>query len=265
MDRLALLFALSLSAGCFTEPDVVPGETEDDDGTTTAASAGEAGAVGSTSASEDPDMTSGGSENDESTTGSSTSSTNGAADEAGDDGSTSTGFEGVVLDLYERACEAIWLDGNALPVDCPSMAPPGTPSTIIPQPGFVLPPPLGETAPALLFQPNTGDGLKLLQGEWTIPPGFERFGSPLFVTTAICTTPPPGNVCTMELQVRLLRNGENVSTAILSIEAGPPTEIISPLQTEAQPGDTLLIGAINEDEDGDAEGLALVEPILLFE
>ncbi|MEM6294389.1 MAG: hypothetical protein AAGA54_24160 [Myxococcota bacterium] len=183
-----------------------------------------------------------------------------------DDGSTSTGFDGVVFDLFDLACEATWLDGDATLVTCPSMELPGTPSSIIRNPAFPLPPPgVGEVAPALLLQPNVASTVNLLQGEWAIPAELTQLDNPRFVALAVCATSPPGGTCTMELQVRLLRGDDNVSTAILAIDGGPPTDVVSSFQVQPQPGDTLVVAAINDEEDGTAEGLALVEPALLFD
>lgn len=184
--------------------------------------------------------------------------------ETDEPGTTGVGEAGI--NLFDIACDAVWLDGDASPIDCPSVDAAGTPGTVLLVDNFNLPPPDEGTAPALLMQPAGGDLAVLIQASWIVGKDMLLEGTPRFLADAVCIVTPPGGACSLDVQIRLFRDGEDLATGIIPIVNGPPTVFdYSFNNTVMQPGDEVLLIVVDPQGGLSGEAAALIEPRIVFD
>lgn len=266
MRRLSLACVTTLSLGCFSDPPSTAGGSAADGTSTTGSSSGEV-------SDDDEDDDDG-----EDTTGDSTSGSTGRAgtsptggpttgteDETGGSGeSGTTGIDENGIDLFDTACEAMWIDGDVTPISCPGMADPGTPGTVLLVDDFDLPPPERGMGRALVLQPGGSTGL--IQGSWIIEEDMLLRGTPRFVADGLCVSMPPGSSCSVGVQIRLFRGANDLATGIIPISEGPPTELDYNFNnTRLEAGDEVLLIALHTKGSSPDEGAAFIEPRLVFD
>ena len=229
------------------------------------ASAGESSAGEESSPGTSVDGSASGSESGGSDPGSASASETGVADSgdtssggdmgSGDDGSSSSGELLEGWSLVDGACTGMWsIDGfTALP--CPTMGMTSGGAIRVdhnfPHPDF----PGG--VEALVLEPPAGNEV-VIQGVFTVGPEITELPNPVFVTDVACVSMGAGE-CAVELQVRLLRGTEDIQTIVQTYTNGPLDQVIFELD-EAQEGDEFILLAINDDDLGTTEGLALIVP-----
>lgn len=255
----------TLSLGCFSEPPSTEGGSAGDSGSATGSSSEAGPDEDEDDDEEDGDDTTG----DEATGGVVTTGVGGSTTEADDgtgetDEPGTTGAEEAAIDLFDIACDADWLDGDASTIDCPSVAAAGTPGTVLLVENFNLPPPERGTAPALLMQPGGSSGL--IQASWIVGEDMLPEGTPRFVADGICIVTPPGGACSLDVQVRLFRDGEDLATGIIPIVNGPPTVFDYNFNNTAmEAGDEVLLIVLDPDGGGSGEAAAFIEPRIVFD
>lgn len=259
MRRLILLSSLAVSSACFSDP---PSTTSgaDDEGTT-------GGSPTSSTAAEDDDDDEDESSGEEGSSGEGTTGETGlgGTTTGGEDESTGDEPEEDGVDLFERACEAQWIDTNVGSVQCPTPEPVGTPNSVLTFDGFDLPPPAEGVAPALVLQPLGGEQ-QLIQANWVVGPDWGMLGSPTFLAEGVCITSPPAQDCSLEVQLRLFRDDEALVTGVVPLNNGPASPIEYNFNNEPLlPGDEVVLVIFNMTDDLSNEAAALIEPRIVFD
>ena len=257
MRRLILLSSLVASTACFSDPPSTSTGADDEETT------GGSPTSSTTTGDVDDDESSG----DE---GSSSGGTTGGSGlegttTGGEDESTGEEPEELGVDLFERACDAEWIDTNVGSVQCPTGGPIGTANSVLTFEGFDLPPPAEGVAPAIVVQPLAGES-QLLQATWVVGPDWGMLGEPTFLAEGLCITSPPLGDCSLEVQLRLFRNGEPRVTGVVPLEMGPPSSIEYNFNNEAlMPGDEVILVIFNMTDEQSGEAAALIEPRIVFD
>lgn len=261
MRRLILLSSLAVSTACFADPPSTTSGADDDETT------GDSPTSSTTADVDDDDDDDDESSGEEGSSGEGTTGGTGpeGTTTGGEDESTGEEPEEDGVDLFERACEAQWIDANLGSVQCPTPAPVGTPNSVLTFDGFDLPPPAGGVAPAIVIQPLGGEQ-QFVQANWVVGADWGMLGAPTFLAEGVCITSPPVGDCSLDVQLRLFREKKPLVTGVVPLSNGPASPIEYNFNNvPVMPGDEVVLVIVNMNDDLSNEAAALIEPRIVFD